>query len=147
MKYKLPKEYYLFGVILLFFTYNLEFGKNYDIKQMPMCREFRFIKDYLENNHKSKNSYIIIYQKPVLFTTLGYSSINFKVLKKYKDNLIDYFKQRNCQYFLAIQLMDTQTGEPIIGEELPNNFTLEKLLEQKLENNYYLKISKCFPEY
>ena len=54
IKYKLPQKYYLFGILLLFFTYNLEFGKNYDIKQMPILREFKYLKNYLEYEHKIK---------------------------------------------------------------------------------------------
>lgn len=145
IKYRFSKKYYIVGTVFLFLMYSLDFGKNYDIKQMPMGREFRFIKNYLEDNHKNKNNYLLIYQKPVLFTTLGYSSINYKVLRKYVDNLTNYYKEKNKQYFLAIQLIDAKTEKPIIGEELPNSFIIEKILEQKLEDGYYLKVSKCYP--
>ena len=146
IKYKIPIKYYLFGTVVLFLIYSLDFGKSYDIKQMPICREFRFIRNYLENEQKNKSDYILIYGKPVLFTTLGYSSINFKVLRKYKDNLINYYKERNCQYCLAVQYMVEKTEKPYEGEELPDGFIVEKLLEQKLEEGHYLRISKCYPE-
>ncbi len=145
IKYRFSKKFYIAGAIFLFLMYSLDFGKNYDIKQMPMCREFRFIKTYLEDNHKNKNNFLLIYKKPVLFTPLGYSAINFKVLKEYVDNFANYYKEKNNQYFLAIQLMDAKTEEPVIGEELPNSFKIKKILEQKLEDGHYLKISKCYP--
>ena len=88
----------------------------------------------------------MVYKKSVLFTPLGYNSINFKVLNKFKDNLIDYCKQRNCQYFLAIQYMAEETNKPCIGEEMPDGFITENILEQKLEDGFYLKISKCYPK-
>ena len=146
IKYKFDRKYYILGIIFLFLVYGQEFGKNYDEKQMPICREFRFIRNYLENNHKEKNSYVLIYSKPVCFTTLGYSSINYSVLRKYQDDLIKYYKDRNCQYFLSVQYMIEKNNNPFPGEELPDGFKQEKILEQKLENNYYLRISKCYPK-
>lgn len=146
IKYKIKKEYYIFGVITLFFIYIQDAGQNYVAKNIPIYQEFKYLKNYLEVNHKNKEEYLIICKNPLLYSPLGYNNVSFDVFNKLENNFIDYYKNKNCSYFLVLQNISEITNKPLPGNEISDIFVKEIIKEQKIRKGFYYRISKCYPK-
>ena len=52
--------------------------------------------DFLEKKFPNKLSYIVLRNKPNLYTPLGFSSVSFENYKEFESHILEHFYEKNC---------------------------------------------------
>ena len=146
IKFSFKKEYCIVGLIFMYLIFSHDFSKVYGIRDLSNYQIFKFTKNYLEENFKNKNEFIILFSYPNHFGILGYNSINYSTFKHTKDFFLNYYKNKNFSYFLAIQIIPDNPGLFEEYDSIPVELDANIILEQKVCNDCYIRISKCYPK-
>ena len=111
-----------------------------------ITNEFYVVKEFLESKYPNKQEYILIRQRPNLFTPLNYSSIGYDTysfLDNYK-RINNYYYDKLCSFYLVCQVINIKTGNLLKGYGMPKDFKpIEVVFEKKLLNDHLLRIYKC----
>ncbi len=149
IKFKIYKYYSipLAFAILLFYWPNSMKIVNYAFGNYELLLEMKTSLDFLEEKFPDKNEYLIIRERPNLFTPFGYSTAGFDTYLSLKDLINNYYFEKYCLYFLVIQIINTDTGLPFAWQGMPKEFEQKEVVyEQRLLQNHLLRITKCIPK-
>ena len=110
-----------------------------------LLKSMKVAYDYLEKNFPNKLSYIVLRNKPNLYTPLGFSSVSFENYIEFENPILEHFYEKSCSYFIALQTIDLKTNEPDKSCVIPENLKSELLAEISINPSRILRISKCVP--
>ena len=140
--FRIRRSYCMAAIIALLLIYWPVAGQNSGIRDLTLYREFRMVREYLENYFPQKNEYILVADRANMYTPLRYSSVNFKHFRSHTDQVLNNLRNRTYNYMIVIQTVDKSSGIPFQICSVPEEIALETLFEGQIRADQYIRISK-----
>ena len=148
-KYNFNKYYILVISFFLIFYYSPNAVKmnNIGYRNYELLLEVKTGLDFLKTHFPNKREYIVIKERPNVYTPIGYSAVGFDTYYSFGERIKNYYNDKLCLYYLVFQTIDLDTNLPKVWQEMPEDLeTIEVVFEKKLLQNHLLRISKCIPK-
>ena len=145
IQYSIRKIGFAIACLFLMIVYWSDINSLCGTKEVELFREFKFTRDFLEKNFPNKRDYMILSREAYLYTPLGYNSVYTSLFNDFNDLIKGYYNNKYCSYYLVFQTLNSETGLPFDGYELPKGLKSEILLETQLKKGFLYRIYRCVP--
>lgn len=142
MHFNVKKSYFLLISMMCLLIYWPVAGQNYGIRELTLYREFRAVREFLQQHFPNKNEYILVADRANLYIPFKYNCVSFTYLKNNVSTLKSNLNNRTYNYIVFLQTINRETGEPTNRCIVPSAFKLTNLHETQIKVDQYLRISK-----
>lgn len=145
-EFNIKKIFFGLSVFFVIIVYWPDAAHLTGLENVDFYWKFRLTRQYLKTNYPNKNEYVIISIRPNIYAPLGYNSVFFKDFDslEMKDEILNFYKNQQCKFFLAVQYVDLKTNQPFDACQLPSYFTTKTLHEIRLPGReFYYRLSEC----
>jgi len=122
-------------------------GQNLAVRDIFFYREFRTVREYLQQHYPNPKGYILVSDISNLYLPFNYSSVSPSWVELNSDEVAQSLEKGTWQRLLVVQKINIATGQPVAGSEMPARFTLEPLYHSQLSPEKLIRISVYEPSY
>lgn len=140
--FKKRPAYVLLLSIMIFVLYHPVSVEDRFSRTQALPWQYRFAMHYLKQEaRKNNNSFVVVTDRPGMYTVNNYGAVNFKTANSNND-LLEGFNNHLYRDIFVIQQISYKTKEPVEENLLDNKYLLKPIKESQINDHSFIRISR-----